>query len=186
MEGRDSRIVHEVVQYLDENGRTMRTEKLTDFTRKAIKKQYPSLDAFRGAWRDALKKQDLLEELKEHEVLIDAVREENPNLKDCDAFDIICHVAYDAKPLTRQERINEVKKRNYLHKYEGAAREVLEKLMDKYGEVGVVNIEDTKILNLDPFTQIAKRPRILKQIFKGVNDYEEKVHELINELYKEA
>lgn len=186
VEGRDSRIVHEVVQYLDENGRTMRTEKLTDFTRKAIKKQYPSLDAFRGAWRDALKKQDLLEELKEHEVLIDAVREENPNLKDCDAFDIICHVAYDAKPLTRQERINEVKKRNYLHKYEGAAREVLEKLMDKYGEVGVVNIEDTKILNLDPFTQIAKRPRILKQIFKGVNDYEEKVHELINELYKEA
>jgi len=186
VEGEDLKIVHEVVQYLDENGRTMRIEKLTDFTRRAIKKQYPSLDAFRGAWRDAVKKQDLLEELKEQEVLIDAIREENPNLKDCDAFDIICHVAFDAKPLTRQERINEVKKRDYLHKYEGLAREVLEKLMDKYGEVGIENIEDTKILNLDPFTQIAKRPRILKHIFNGVNDYEEKVHELINELYKEV
>lgn len=186
VEGDDANIAHEVVQYLDENGRTMRTEKLTDFTRRAIKKQYPTLDAFRGAWRDAIRKQDLLNELKEHEVLIDAVREENPNLKDCDAFDIICHIAFDAKPLTRQDRINQVKKRDYLHKYEGLARKVLEKLMDKYGEIGITNIEDTKILNLDPFTQIAKRPRILKQIFNGLDDYEEKVHELINELYKEA
>ncbi|MCR5818236.1 MAG: DEAD/DEAH box helicase family protein [Prevotella sp.] len=186
VEGEESKIVHEVVQYLDENGRTMRTEKLTDFTRQAIKKQFPTLDAFRGAWRDAAKKQDIIEELKEHEVLLDAIREENPNLRECDAFDIICHVAFDATPLTRQDRINNVKKRDYLHKYEGVAREVLEKLMEKYGEVGIVNIEDTKILNLDPFTQIAKRPRILKQIFHGVEDYEKKVHELINELYKEA
>lgn len=186
VEGGDSKIVHEVVQYLDENGRTMRTEKLTDFTRRAIKEKYPTLDAFRGAWRDASKKQDLLNELKEHEVFIDAIREENPSLKDCDAFDIICHVAFDAEPLTRQERIKNVRKRDYLHKYEPLAREVLDKLMDKYGEFGLADIEDTKILNLDPFTQIAKRPRILKQIFKGVDDYEEQVHKLINELYKEG
>lgn len=186
VEGGDSRIVHEVEQYLDENGRTMRTEKLTDFTRRAIKEQYPTLDAFRGAWRDASKKQDILDELKEHEVLIDAIREENPSLKECDAFDIICHVAFDAEPLTRQDRIKNVRKRDYLHKYEPLAREVLDKLMDKYGELGIANIEDTKILNIDPFTKIAKRPRILKQIFKGVDDYEEQVHELINELYKEG
>ena len=186
IEGDDSLIIYEVEQYLDENLRAMRTEKLTDFSRRAIKEQYPTLDAFRGAWREAAKKQELLDELKEHDVLIDELREENPSLKDCDAFDIICHVAFGAQPLTRKERIEGVRKRDYLHKYEGTAREVLEKLMDKYGEVGIVNIEDTKVLNLDPFTKIGKRPKILKKIFNGVEDYEEQVRNLVNELYKEA
>ena len=183
VDGREVRIVHEVVQYLGEDGKTLFTEKLTDFTRKAIKKQYPTLDAFRGAWSHADKKQAIIDELAENNVLLDAVREENPALADCDYFDIVCHVAFDQKPLTRRERIDGVKKRNYLAKYEGQARKVIEGLMEKYGEVGVTNIENPQILSLNPFAQIAKRPRIMKGIFKSPEAYNEAVKDLENELY---
>ena len=184
VDGREVKIVHEVVQFLGEDGKTLFTEKLTDFTRKAIKKQYPTLDAFRGAWSQADKKQAIIDELAENNVLLDAVREENPALADCDYFDIICHVAFDQKPLTRRERIEGVKKRNYLAKYEGQARKVIEGLMEKYGEVGVTNIENPQILSLNPFAQIAKRPRIMKGIFKSPEAYNEAVRDLENELYK--
>ena len=186
VDGHDIKIVHEVVQFLGEDGKTLFTERLTDFTRKAIKKHYPTLDAFRGAWSQADKKQAILDELAENNVLLDAVREENPDLADCDYFDIICHVAFDQKPLTRKERIEGVKKRNYLAKYEGQARKVVEGLMEKYGEVGVTNIENPQILSLNPFSQIAKRPRIMKGIFKNPEEYNEAVKDLENELYKEA
>ena len=183
VDGREVKIVHEVVQYLGEDGKTLVTERLTDFTRKAIKKQYPTLDAFRGAWSHADKKQAIIDELAENNVLLDAVREENPALADCDYFDIVCHVAFDQKPLTRRERIDGVKKRNYLAKYEGQARKVIEGLMEKYGEVGVTNIENPQILSLNPFAQIAKRPRIMKGIFKSPEAYNEAVKDLENELY---
>lgn len=186
VDGHDIKIVHEVVQFLGEDGKTLFTERLSDFTRKAIKKHYPTLDAFRGAWSQADKKQAILDELAENNVLLDAVREENPDLADCDYFDIICHVAFDQKPLTRKERIDGVKKRNYLAKYEGQARKVVEGLMEKYGEVGVTNIENPQILSLNPFAQIAKRPRIMKGIFKSPEEYNEAVRDLENELYKEA
>ena len=175
-----------MVLFLGEDGKTLFTERLSDFTRKAIKKHYPTLDAFRGAWAQADKKQAILDELAENNVLLDAVREENPDLADCDYFDIICHVAFDQKPLTRKERIDGVKKRNYLAKYEGQARKVVEGLMEKYGEVGVTNIENPQILSLNPFAQIAKRPRIMKGIFKSPEEYNEAVKDLENELYKEA
>ncbi len=183
VDGREVKIVHEVVQFLGEDGKTLFTEKLTDFTRKAIKKQYPTLDAFKGAWSRADKKEAIIDELKENNVLLDAVREENLDLKDCDDFDIICHVAYDQKPLTRRERIEGVQKRNYLAKYEGKAREVIEGLMEKYGEVGVTNIENSQILNMNPFSKIAKRPRIMKGVFKNPDEYNEAVRDLENELY---
>lgn len=186
VDGHDIKIVHEVVQFLGEDGKTLFTERLTDYTRKAIKKHYPTLDAFRGAWRDADKKKAILDELAENNVLLDAVREENPVLEDCDYFDIICHVAFDQKPLTRKERIEGVKKRNYLAKYEGQARKVVEGLMEKYGETDVTNIENPQILSLNPFSQIAKRPRIMKGIFKSPEEYSEAVKDLENELYKEA
>lgn len=184
VDGREVKIVHEVVQFLGEDGKTLFTESLTDFTRKAIKKQYPTLDIFRGAWAKADKKQAIIDELKENNVLLDAVREENPALAECDYFDIICHVAFDQKPLTRKERIEGVKKRNYLAKYEGKARTVLEGLMEKYGEDGVTNIENSQILNLNPFAQIAKRPRIMNGIFKSPDEYNEALKELEDELYK--
>lgn len=183
VDGHEVKIVHEVVQFLGDDGKTLFTERLTDFTRKAIKKRYPTLDIFRGAWREADKKQAILDELQENNVLLDAVREENPELHDCDDFDIICHVAFDQKPLTRRERIEGVQKRNYLAKYEGQARQVIEGLMEKYGETGVTNIENPQILSLNPFAQIAKRPRIMKGIFKSQDEYNEAVRDLENELY---
>lgn len=183
VDGHEIKIVHEVVQYLGEDGKTLFVERLTDFTRKAIKKYYPTLDAFRGAWAQADKKQAIIDELAENNVLLDAVREENPALADCDYFDIVCHVAFDQKPLTRRERIEGVKKRNYLAKYEGQARKVIEGLMEKYGEVGITNIENPQILSLNPFAQIAKRPRIMKGIFKSPEDYNEALKDLENELY---
>lgn len=184
VDGREVKIVHEVVQFLGEDGKTLFTESLTDFTRKAIKKKYPTLDIFRGAWAKADKKQAIIDELKENNVLLDAVREENPALAECDYFDIICHVAFDQKPLTRKERIEGVEKRNYLAKYEGQARKVLEGLMEKYGEDGVTNIENPQILNLNPFAQIARRPRIMNGIFKSPDEYNEALKELEDELYK--
>lgn len=184
VDGREVKIVHEVVQFLGEDGKTLFTERLSDFTRKAIKKHYPTLDAFRGAWAQADKKQAILDELTENNVLLDAVREENPELQDCDYFDIICHVAFDQKPLTRRERIEGVKKRNYLAKYEGQARKVVEGLMEKYGETDVTNIENPQILSLNPFAQIAKRPRIMKGIFKSPEEYSQAVRDLENELYQ--
>lgn len=176
-------IAYENVQYLGEDGKTLCTESLTDFTRKTIKNKYPTLDAFRGAWMKADRKQAVIDELKNEEVLLEAVIEENPTLQDCDPFDIICHVAFDQKPLTRKERIDGVKKRNYLAKYEGNARKVIEGLMEKFAENGVTNIENRDILQVTPFSGIATRPRIIKGVFKGRDDYEKALRDLENELY---
>lgn len=186
VEGKEARIVHEVVQIIGEDGRTLRTEKLTDFTRRAIKELYPTLDVFRGAWAKADKKQAILDEMKEHDVLLDAVIEEMPKFKDYDYFDIICHLAYDQPALTRKDRTKRVRESQYLDKYQGKARQIIEGLMDKYGEVGVTDIENPLILNLDPFTQIAKRAMIIMKIFKGQEDYNRAVKDLENEIYKEA
>lgn len=186
VEGKEARIVHEVVQIIGEDGRTLRTEKLTDFTRRAIKELYPTLDVFRGAWAKADKKQAILDEMKEHDVLLDAVIEEMPKFKDYDYFDIICHLAYDQPALTRKDRAKRVRESQYLDKYQGKARQIIEGLMDKYGEVGVTDIENPLILNLDPFTQIAKRAMIIMKIFKGQEDYNRAVKDLENEIYKEA
>lgn len=184
VEGKEARIVHEMVQIIGEDGRTLRTEKLTDFTRRAIKNIYPTLDAFKGAWAQADKKQAILDEMKEHDVLLDAVIEEVPELKDYDYFDIICHLAYDQTPIKRKDRIAKVRSGKYLDKYKDKARLIIEGLMDKFGDVGVTNIEDPLILKLDPFAQIAKRPMILTRIFKGQEDYNRAVKELEEELYK--
>lgn len=185
IDGRDVNIVYENVQFLGEDGKTLCTESLTDFTRKSIQKKYPTLDSFRGAWMKADKKQAIIDELKDDEVLLDAIKEENPALADCDPFDIICHVAFDQKPLTRRERVDGVKKRNYLAKYEGNARRVIEGLMEKYEESGITNIENKNILQVNPFTQIASRPRIIKGVFNGREDYEQTLRDLEQELYQQ-
>lgn len=185
VQGKEIKIVHETVQFLGEDGRTLCTESVTDFTRKAFKKQYPTLDAFRGAWRDADKKKAVLESVEYAKDLLEAVRSENPILADKDEFDVICHLAYDAKPLTRRERVENVRKRDYLHKYEGDARKVIEGLMDKYADHGILNIEDTKVLEMNPFDRIGKKPRIMK-LFNGKEGYHQAILDLENELYKEA
>ena len=185
VEGREIQIVHETVQFLGEDGRTLCTESVTDYTRKAFKKHYPTLDVFRGAWHDADKKKAVLETVEYAKELLDAVREENPALKDKDEFDVICHIAYDAKPLTRRERVDGVQKRDYLHKFEGDARKVIEGLMDKYADHGILNIEDNKVLEMNPFDRIGKKSRIMK-LFNGKDGYRQTLLDLENELYKEA
>jgi type I restriction enzyme R subunit len=170
---------------LDEDGKTMRTESVTDFTKKQIRKRFATLQDFIRNWSAVERKRVIVDELKECNVLIDAVREKNPALAHADIFDIICHVAYDQPPLTRRERANNVKKRNYFAKYEGKAREVLEALLEKYADYGILNLEDENILDYAPFNQFGKPQKIVK-LFGGIAKFEQALKELELEIYKEA
>ncbi|MDO4971227.1 MAG: DEAD/DEAH box helicase family protein [Bacteroidales bacterium] len=185
VDGVNIKIQSEIVSVLGEDGKTMKTESVTSFARKHIQRHFESLDNFIQKWSEADKKQAILDELKEYAILIDAVRDANPALKDADIFDIICHVAYDQKPLTRRERANNVKKRNYFGKYEGKAREVLEALLDKYAENGILDFEKAGILEIPPFNLIGKPTKIIK-LFGGPAGFEQAIKELETEIYKVA
>ena len=185
VEGEKIAITTEIVSILGEDGKTMRTESITDFTRKQIRKRYATLNDFVKNWTEAERKKAIVDELKDYSVLVDAVREKNPALANADIFDVICHVAFDQPPVTRRERANIVKKRNYFAKYEGKAREVLEALLDKYADYGILNLEDSDILDTAPFNKIGKPQKIVK-LFGGLNKFEQALKELENEIYKVA
>lgn len=185
IKGKDIRIAHEIVSVLGEDGKTMKTESVQTFARTQIRRHFESLDNFINKWTEAERKQAIMDELKEYAILIDAVRESNPALKDADIFDIICHVAFDQPPLTRRERANNVKKRNYFGKYEGKAREVLEALLEKYAENGILDFEKANILEIPPFNLIGKPQRIIK-LFGGPAKFEQAIKELEQQIYKTA
>ncbi len=185
VEGEKIAITTEIVSILGEDGKTMRTESITDFTRKQIRKRYATLNDFVKNWTEAERKKIIVDELKNYSVLVDAVREKNPALAHADIFDVICHVAFDQPPVTRHERANNVKKRNYFAKYEGIAREVLEALLDKYADYGILNLEDSDILDTAPFNKIGKPQKIVK-FFGGLDKFEQALKELENEIYKVA
>ena len=185
VEGQNIAISTEIVLVLGEDGKTMRTESVTDFTKKQIRKRYATLNDFIKYWTETERKRAIVDELKEYNVLIDAVRESNSALKNADIFDVICHVAYDQPPMTRRERVNNVKKRNYFGKYEGKAREVLEALLEKYADYGILNMEDEDILDHAPFNKIGKPQKIVK-LFGGPAQFEIALKELENEIYKTA
>jgi type I restriction enzyme R subunit len=185
VEGEKIAITTEIVSILGEDGKTMRTESITDFTRKQIRKRYATLNDFVKNWTEAERKKVIVDELKDYSVLVDAVREKNPALANADIFDVICHVAFDQPPVTRRERANNVKKRNYFAKYEGKAREVLEALLDKYADYGILNLEDSDILDTAPFNKIGKPQKIVK-LFGGLDKFEQALKELENEIYKVA
>ena len=172
----------ETVSYLGADGKTQVVESFTDFTRKNIRGKFATLDDFIKRWTAEERKAAVVDELKEYDVLIDAIREANPALAKVDVFDIICHVAFDQKPLTRSERANNVKKRNYLAKYEGKAREVLEALLVKYADDGILQMEQNEVLKLDPFSHIGTVPKIMK-LFGGREGYEAAVIDLKKQLY---
>jgi len=172
----------ETVSYLGADGKTQVVESFTDFTRKNIRGKFATLDDFIKRWTAEERKAAVVDELKEYDVLIDAIREANPDLAKVDVFDIICHVAFDQKPLTRSERANNVKKRNYLAKYEGKAREVLEALLVKYADDGILQMEQNEVLKLDPFSHIGTVPKIMK-LFGGREGYEAAVIDLKKQLY---
>ena len=183
VDGHDIRITHEKVSYLGADGHTLVTESLTDFTRKSIRGKYATLDDFINNWNEVDRKKVIVDELKEYNVLIDAVREANPQLAEADIFDIICHVAFDRKPMTRRERANNVKKRDYLSKYQGMARQVLETLLDKYADNGIIELENENVLELPPFNQIGTPVKIIK-FFGGIKGYMNALAELKTELYR--
>ncbi len=185
IEGTDIRISDEIVSILGEDGKTMKTESVQKFARARIRNHFKSLDQFIQTWTAAERKQAVMDELQEYKILIDAVRKANPALEKADIFDIICHVAFDQPPLTRKERVSNVKKRNYFGKYSGKAREVLEALLDKYAENGILDFEKANILEIAPFNEIGKPSRIIK-LFGGPAKFEQAIRELEGQIYKVA
>jgi type I restriction enzyme R subunit len=176
------RVATERVQYLDESGKLI-TESLKDYSRKTVRKEFASLDAFLTVWNDAEKKQAILEELATKGVFLDELAEQVG--RDYDAFDLICHVAFDAPPLTRKERAEKVKKRNVFAKHGDKARAVLESLLQKYADSGITSVESLDILKVDPFTQHGTPIEIVK-LFGGKPGYLKAIRELETELYQKA
>ena len=172
-------VIAERVQYLSKEGKLI-TESIRDYTRKAIRSEYQSLDEFLRQWTAAEQKQAVIGELEEHGLLLEALADAVG--RDFDAFDLICHVAFDQPPLTRRERAESVRKRNYFTKYGDQARAVLEALLDKYADQGIEHMEDVNVLKVQPFDQFGTPIEILKA-FGGRANYLEAVRELAEQLY---
>ena len=172
-------IAAERVQYFDAHGKLI-TESLKDYTRKAIGREFESLDEFMRKWSGAEKKQAVVEELESAGVFLDALSEEIG--RDLDPFDIVCHVAWDRPPLTRRERAENVRKKDYFARYGETARRVLDALLDKYADEGIAHIEETRILTINPFTEFGTPVEIIKT-FGGIEKYEEAVRELERAIY---
>ena len=173
------RVVAERVQYFDAEGKLI-TESLKDYTRKTLSKEFASLEEFLSRWNSAEKKQVILEELSREGVFFDALSEEIS--REYDPFDLICHIAWDKPPLTRRERVEQVKKCNYFTKYGAQARRVLEALLDKYADEGIVHIEAPQILSIAPFTGFGTPVEIIR-LFNGFESYQQAMHELEQALY---
>lgn len=175
----DVKVISERVQYYDKDGKLI-TESLMDYTKRNILNNYATLDSFLKNWNADLRKEAIIDELINRGVLLDALRELTDN-KDLDDFDLICHIAYDKKPLTKAERVNNVKKRGYLYQYSDVAQEVVEALLEKYEENGIQTI-DRKILNNDPFIKFGSPTKIAK-MFGGKKKFDEMLHELQTQIY---
>jgi len=186
VDGVGARIVAERVEYLDENGKLV-TESLRDFTRTALKKRFASLDDFLKRWKSADRKQAIVEELEAEGLALDAVAQELEKSlgKNLDPFDLICHVAFDKKPLTRRERADNVKKRDVFTKYGPQARAVLDALLEKYRDEGVLNLDDANVLKVTPFTAMGSVVQLIKA-FGGKEGFEKAVHEMQDALYQET
>ena len=182
--GRDGcrvEIIYKTVSIYDANGKLLRQESIVDYTKENIRGEYASLDAFIREWRKNPNKWEIRDMLLERGIDIASMKAEQ-GMTDVDDFDFICHVAYDKKPLTRAERANNVKKRDFLSKYSGVAREVLEALLDKYMNTGIYDIESTEILRLDPFMRMGK-PAKIAGYFGGKAGYLKAIQELEDEIY---
>ena len=171
------------VQYYDSGGKLV-TESFRDYTRKTMLKdsEYASLDGFMRKWKNAPRKQVIIEELEQLGILWGVLAEEVG--KDLDPFDLLCHVVYGQPPLTRQERAANVRKRNYFTKYAEPAQQVLNTLLDKYADEGVQEIEDVLVLKLKPFDALGRPGEIIRAGFGNKAAYEQAVNELENEIYR--
>lgn len=174
------RVAAERVQYYDKDGKLI-TESLKDYTRKAIRKEYRSLDDFLRRWDKAEKKTAIIEELREQGLLLEALEDEVG--KGYSAFDLICHVAFDQPPLTRRERAENVRKRNYFTKYGDKAKAVLNVLLEKYADSGLENLEDPAVLRVNPFDSLGTPMELIKA-FGGPKQYHNAIYELEQALYQ--
>ena len=175
------RIIQKTVSIYDTDGKLLRQESIVDYTKENILGKYASLDNFIRQWSAEEKKEAIRDLLRQRGIDLEQVKEQQ-GMADVDDFDFICHVAFDKKPLTRRERVNNVKKRDFLSKYSGAAREVLEALLDKYMNTGIYEIEKTEVLKLDPFVKMG-RPAKIASYFGGKDGYLKAVKELENQIY---
>lgn len=180
--GCDVHIIGKRVEVYDALGKLLRQESIVDYTKSNILGKYASLDNFISKWTSEEKKEAIRGLLKEQGIDLEQMKAEQ-GMTDVDDFDFICHVAFNQKPLTRKERANNVKKRDFLSKYSGVAREVLEALLDKYMNTGIYEIEKTEILQLDPFKKFGK-PSKIATYFGGKAGYIQAVKALEEELYK--
>ncbi|OOM76986.1 type-1 restriction enzyme R protein [Clostridium puniceum] len=174
------RVINDRVMYYGADGKLI-TESLVDYTKKNIRKEFATLDEFLRKWTETEKKEELRLHLEEEGIFLEDLEDEVGC--DMDTFDLICHIAYDMPVLTRKERANNVKKRNYFGKYSEKARIVLEKLLEKYSNEGIENIEDIKVLKLPDFQEIGSQLEIVKKVFGGKKEYEKAIKELVKELY---
>lgn len=175
-------IIKERVQYMGEDGKII-TESLRDYTRKSIRTTYASLDSFLRSWKKAEKKRAIVEELEQQGVIFAALSDEIGSA--FDPFDLICHVAYEQKPLTRKERAEQVKKRDYFTKYGDLARKVISALLDKYADDGMLDLENPEIIRLDPISKLGSPVEIIRA-FGGKPAYDAAIHTLTDELYDAA
>lgn len=180
--GVDVSILNERVQHLDANGKLI-TESLKDYTKKGLLKEFRSLEDFLNKWNSAEKKTTIIAELETQGIILENLLEEVK--KDIDVFDLICHIAWDMPALTRRERAEQVKKRNYFNKYGEKARNVLNALLDKYASEGIENIEELAVLKVDPFNSLGTPAEIIK-LFGNKENYLNAIRELEQELYKVA
>jgi len=173
-------VLKQRVQYIDKDGKLI-TESMTDYTRRNVRNQYATLDDFLAAWNHADRKQAILDELAVQGVLIEELQEQIG--LEFDPFDLLCHIAFDQPPLTRRERANNVKKRNYFAKYGEQTAAVLDALLEKYADSGVVDLESMDILKVNPIRDFGSPVHIVNSIFKGKANYEQALRELTHELY---
>lgn len=180
--GEEVSVVAERIEYLDEYGKLV-TETLRDYTKKTMRKRFASLDTFLKAWSETVRKQAIIEELAAEGLLLEPLEEEVG--KDLDPFDLICHVAFDRPPLTRRERVAKMKKDSVFTKYGAQARAVLDALLQKYQDEGIINLDDPSILKVSPFDTMGTPVQLLKT-FGGREGFEKAVHELQSVLYQEV
>ena len=177
-------VINKVVSVYDTNGKLLRTESITDYTKKSIIDTYATIDTFTSKWRETKKKSDFAEMLKESGIDL-AVLKHDQDMDDVDDFDFICHIAYGKKTLTRHERAEQVKKRDMFSKYGEQARLVLEALLDKYTKEGVSELESLTVLENDPFRKLGSKANIVK-FFGGKQGYLDAVKELEQHIYNIA
>ncbi len=182
VDGIDATVVAERVEYLGRDGKLI-TESLRDFTRRALRRRFASLDDFLNRWRGEDRKQAIIDEMASEGLPLTEIAQELG--RDLDPFDLICHIAFDAKPVTRRERADSVKKRDVFTKYAGRAHAVLTALLDKYADDGVLNLDDAKVLRIPPLDSLGT-PLELVRAFGGKTGFERAVHDLQFELYRES